>query len=258
MKSKTEIYFVGAGPGAPDLITLRALKVLQSCDCCLYAGSLVPRAILSHLPQHALKYDSVDMVLDEIVDKMINWVREGKKVVRLHSGDPSIYGAIFEQMQKLDQAKINYQIIPGVNAFSAAAACIKRELTLPDISQSVVITRVSVRSTSMSEYEKLENFAMTRATLAIHLSINSLAHIVRILTPYYGADCPCVIAYRVGWPDQMFLYGSLDHIRQQVKAHKITRTAIIFVGRVFADKPSNAQASKLYDSSHSHILRKRQ
>ncbi len=251
------VHFIGAGPGAPDLITLRGLVLLQQCDCCLYAGSLVPQEILEHLPKHAIVENSADMVLNDIVALMIEWVSQGKKVVRLHSGDPSIYGAIFEQMRLLDLENIEYNIVPGVTAFTAAAAEMKRELTLPEISQSVVITRTSVRASDMPPQETLENFGRTGSTLAIHLSINNIARVVRDLIPYYGDDCPCVIAYRVGWPDQMYVKGVLSDIRGKVKQAKITRTALIFVGRVFDEHLDNVQASKLYDPKHSHVLRER-
>ncbi|MEM7073362.1 MAG: precorrin-4 C(11)-methyltransferase, partial [Pseudomonadota bacterium] len=251
---EAQICFAGAGPGAADLLTLRAVHALQRCDLCLYAGSLVPAAVLSHLREDAIAIDSASMVLDEIVAIMIEAANAGQFVVRLHSGDPSIYGAIAEQINLLDAAGLRWEIIPGVPAFTAAAAALGHELTLPEISQSVVITRTSVRASGMPEHEELEAFARTRATLAIHLSINNLAHIIRVLVPHYGADCPCIVAARVEWPDQLWIRATLSTVRPKVKQARITRTALVLVGKVFANQ-SDASPSKLYDPAHSHVLR---
>jgi precorrin-4/cobalt-precorrin-4 C11-methyltransferase len=173
----------------------------------------------------------------------------------VHSGDPSIYGAIAEQMRRLDSLGIPYDVTPGVPAFAAAAAELKAELTLPDVSQAVLVTRTAVRSSSMPEGQELENLAKGRPTLALHLSINNIAKVVRDLTPIYGADCPVVIAYRVGWPDQMFLKGTLETIRAQVKETGITRTALIMVGAVFGEE--GFSDSRLYHADHHHVLRPR-
>ena len=174
-------------------------------------------------------------------------------MARVHSGDPSIYGAIAEQMRRLDALGIDYDITPGVPAFAAAAALLKRELTLPDISQSIVLTRTSVRASAMPEGETLENFAKTGATLAVHLSVNNLAPVVKQLSPYYGDDCPVAVVYRASWPDQAVVTGTLSDIRAKVKKAGFTRTALILVGRVLASE--DFTDSKLYDAAHSHVLR---
>lgn len=247
------VHFIGAGPGAPDLITLRGLRIIQRCPVCLYAGSLVPQDIVAAAPDNARILDTAPMHLDEIIAEIEKAHAAGQDVARVHSGDPSLYGAIAEQMRRLDALKIPYDVTPGVPAYAAAAAELKTELTLAGVGQSVILTRTSVRSSGMPDGEDLESFAKTGATLAIHLSINNLAKVVRTLTPYYGADCPVVIAYRVGWPDQFFLRGTLEDIRAKVKETGITRTALIMVGRVLS--PEGFDDSMLYDAAHHHVLR---
>lgn len=252
------VFFIGAGPGAPDLITLRGRDAIAQCPVCLYAGSLVPQEILAHAPDTAEVVDTAPLNLDEIIDRIAAAHAEGRDVARVHSGDPSLYGAIGEQMRRLDGLGIPYEVIPGVPAFAAASAALARELTLPAVSQTVILTRTSVRASDMPAGEELAELARARATLAIHLSINNLANVVRDLTPHYGADCPVVVAYRVSWPDEEFIRGTIGTIRDLVKGSGITRTALILVGPVLAEDLSGSESfedSKLYAPSHHHVLR---
>lgn len=249
------VHFIGAGPGAPDLITVRGLKIIQRCPVVLYAGSLVPVEIVAEAPAGARVVDTAPMHLDEIIAEMQTAHEAGHNVARVHSGDPSLYGAIAEQMRRLDALEIPYDVTPGVPAFAAAAAALTTELTLPEISQTVILTRTAVRSSSMPEGEDLETLGRSGATLAVHLSVNNLARVVRELIPHYGADCPVVVAYRVTWPDQQFIHGTLSDIREKVKASGITRTALIMVGRVLA--ASDFDESRLYAPDHHHVLRPR-
>lgn len=247
------VYFIGAGPGAPDLITVRGLKLIQQCPVCLFAGSLVPEEVVAEAPDEARVIDTAPMHLDEIIDEIVAAHEAGKDVARVHSGDPCLYGATAEQMRRLDKLGIDYEVVPGVSAYAAAAAAINSELTLAGVSQSIVLTRTAVRASSMPEGETLENFGKTGATLAIHLSVNNLAKVVRELTPHYGEDCPVVVAYRVTWPDQKIIRGTLADIRQKVKPEGITRTALILVGRVLENE--EFEDSRLYAKDHTHVLR---
>ncbi|MEG3619723.1 precorrin-4 C(11)-methyltransferase [Magnetovibrio sp. PR-2] len=248
-----KVHFIGAGPGAADLITVRALKLVQTCPVVLYAGSLVPKEIVAEASDDARVVDTAPLHLDEIIDEIKAAQDKGQDVARVHSGDPSIYGAIAEQMRRLDELGIDYDVTPGVPAFAAAAALLKRELTLPDISQSIVLTRTAVRASSMPSGETLDNFAKTGATLAVHLSVNNLAKVVKELSPHYGEDCPVAVVYRASWPDQDFVLGTLGDIRQKVKEKGFTRTALILVGRVLGAE--DFTDSKLYDADHTHVLR---
>lgn len=247
------VHFIGAGPGAPDLITLRGLRLIERCPVCLYAGSLVPAEIVAAAPDGALVMDTAPMHLDEIVSVMERGIAEGHDVARVHSGDPSIYGAIAEQIRRLEALGIAYDITPGVPAFAAAAAALGRELTVPDLSQTIVLTRTAMKSSAMPDGEDLDTLARSGATLVIHLSVRNLLEVERRLTPHYGADCPVVVAYRIGWPDEAIIRGTLADIRDKVRAAKITRTALIMVGRVFGD--GDFRDSALYDAAHAHILR---
>lgn len=247
------VHFIGAGPGAPDLITVRGLKLIQRCPVVLYAGSLVPVEIVAEARADAHVVDTAPLHLDEIIAEMEAAHAKGQDVARVHSGDPSIYGAIAEQMRRLDQLGIDYDVTPGVPAFAAAAALLKRELTLPDVSQSIVLTRTSVKASSMPAGETLENFAKTGATLAVHLSVNNLKNVVDELAPYYGDDCAVAVVYRATWPDEAVVLGTLGDIRAKVKAAGFTRTALILVGPALASE--DFTDSKLYDASHSHVLR---
>ncbi|SNY93557.1 precorrin-4/cobalt-precorrin-4 C11-methyltransferase [Cohaesibacter sp. ES.047] len=247
------VYFIGAGPGAPDLITVRGLKLIQRCPVCLFAGSLVPEAIVAEAPKEAIVKDTAPMHLDEIIEDMRIAHEKGEDVARVHSGDPSIYGAVAEQMRRLQVLKIPYEVVPGVPAFAAAAAALGTELTIPGIAQTIILTRTAMKSSSMPERENLDTLGKSGATLAIHLSVRNIPQIERDLTPHYGADCPVVVAYRVGWPDQMFIRGTLANIRQKVREAKITRTALILVGPAIGAQ--NFEDSRLYDADFSHILR---
>lgn len=247
------VHFIGAGPGAPDLITVRGLRLIEKCPVCLYAGSLVPEEIVTAAPDGARVIDTSPMHLDEIIAEIEAAHAKGQDVARVHSGDPSIYGAIAEQIRRLDDLGIPYDITPGVSAYAATAAEIGAELTLPDISQTVILTRTAMRSSSMPEGESLAELGKSRATLAVHLSINNLANVVRDLTPHYGENCPVVIAYRATWPDQKYIFGTLGDIRAKVKGSGITRTALIMVGEVFGRK--DFTDSRLYAADHTHVLR---
>lgn len=250
------VYFIGAGPGASDLITLRGLRLLESCPLCIYAGSLVPLALLESLEAEVELLDSTTMVLDDIIAAIEAAHAKGWDVARLHSGDPSLYGAIAEQMRRLSSLDIAYEVCPGVPSYAALAARLKCELTLPEITQSVVLTRTAVRASGMPAGETLEQFAGSGATLAIHLSINNLAQVVRRLTPYYGGDCPVVVGYRVSHPDELILRGRLNNIRSLVKSAGITRTALILVSKSLSSH-KNFTDSRLYDANHEHALRKK-
>lgn len=249
------VHFIGAGPGAPDLITVRGLKFIERCPVCLYAGSLVPVEIVAAAPDGARVLDTAPMTLDEIVAEMEAAHRLGHDVARVHSGDPSLYGAIAEQMRRLDGLAIPYDVTPGVPAFAAAAAALATELTLPEIAQTVILTRTAMKSSSMPPGEDLGRLGASGATLAIHLSIRNLRHVERALTPHYGADCPTVVVYRVTWPDQQIIRGTLGDIAAKVRAARITRTALVLVGPVLA--ASGFRDSALYDAAHQHILRHR-
>jgi precorrin-4/cobalt-precorrin-4 C11-methyltransferase len=247
------VHFIGAGPGAPDLMTLRGLKLLQEAAVVLYAGSLIPEALIAEADVGARVIDTAPLHLDEIIAEMSAAHAAGHDVARLHSGDPSLYGAIAEQMRRLKALGIDYDITPGVPAYAAAAAALGRELTLPGIVQSIILTRTAVRASAMPPGEELENLAATGATLAIHLSINNLVPVVRQLTPHYGADCPVAVAYRVSWPDEQLIAGTLATIRDKVKPLGLTRTALILVGQALG--AAAFDDSRLYDPSHSHVLR---
>jgi precorrin-4/cobalt-precorrin-4 C11-methyltransferase len=247
------VHFVGAGPGAPDLITVRGLKIIQSCPVCLYAGSLVPEEIVKAAPKNALVMDTAPMHLDEIIGHIKAAHGNGQDVARVHSGDPSLYGAIAEQMRKLDALGIPYDVTPGVPAFAAAAAALKTEFTLPEVAQTVILTRTSMQSSAMPPGEELEKLGASKATLAIHLSVRNLPYIQRSLIPHYGGDCPVVVAFRVGWPDQQFIHGTLEDIAKKVRKEKLTRTALVLVGHVLGHR--DFRDSALYDAEHEHILR---
>jgi precorrin-4/cobalt-precorrin-4 C11-methyltransferase len=249
------VHFIGAGPGAADLITVRGLELIRRCPVVLYAGSLVPAAVVAEAPEGARVIDTAPLDLDEIVAEMQAAHDEGQDVARVHSGDPSLYGAVAEQMRRLDRLDIPYDVTPGVPAFAAAAAALGAELTLPEISQTVILTRTAVRSSSMPEGEDLKTLGRSGATLAIHLSVNNLAAVVRDLSPLYGEDCPVVVVYRISWPDQQIIRGTLANIRTKVKAAGLTRTALILVGRILGE--TDFKESRLYAPDHHHVLRPR-
>ncbi|MEP3347301.1 MAG: precorrin-4 C(11)-methyltransferase [Litoreibacter sp.] len=248
------VYFIGAGPGDPELLTLKAQKTIARCPVCLYAGSLVPEEVVAGAPEGALVMDTAPMTLDDTHAQIMAAHAKGQDVARVHSGDPSLYGAIAEQIRRLTAEGIDYKIIPGVPAYAAAAAALGQELTIPEIAQSIVLTRVSMESTSMPAGETLDNFARTGATLAIHLGIRALREIERVLIPHYGEDCPVVVAYRASWPDELFLRGTLKDIRKKVRAEKLTRTALILVGPALGEV-KDFRDSALYDPTMPHVLR---
>ncbi len=247
------VHFIGAGPGAPDLITLRGRDLIASAPVVLYAGSLVPPEVVAFAAPDARVLDTAPMTLDEIVDEMRRADAAGQDVARVHSGDPSLYGATGEQIRRLEALGIAYDITPGVPAYAAAAATLGCELTLPEISQTVILTRTAMKATAMPEGEDLASLGRSGATLAIHLSIRNLKAVVEQLTPCYGADCPVAVVYRASWPDEQVIRGRLADIRAKVRAAKITRTALILVGRVLDD--AHFRDSKLYDAAHVHVLR---
>ncbi|WP_169570213.1 precorrin-4 C(11)-methyltransferase [Sneathiella limimaris] len=247
------VHFIGAGPGAADLITLRGRDLIAASPVCLYAGSLVPEEILSHAPADARIIDTAPLTLDEIMAEFKDADAKGLDVARVHSGDPSIYGAIGEQMRRLEELNIDYTITPGVPAFAAAAATLKTELTLPDISQSIILTRTSMKATEMPNQEDLDTLGKSGATLAIHLSVRNLRKVTSELIPHYGADCPVAVVYRASWPDEKIIRGTLEDIQEKVRAEKITRTALIIVGRVLEAK--DYRDSALYHADHVHVLR---
>jgi precorrin-4/cobalt-precorrin-4 C11-methyltransferase len=247
------VYFIGAGPGAPDLITVRGQKLIERCPVCLYAGSLVPPEIVAAAPEGALVRDTAPMHLDEIIAVMEAAHARSEDVARVHSGDPSIYGAVAEQMRRLDALGIPYEVVPGVPAFAGAAARLMTELTLPEISQTIILTRTSGKASPMPESERLEVLGASKATLAIHLSIRNLGYVEEALTPHYGADCPVVIVYRATWPDEEVIFTTLSDMKGRVREEKITRTALVFVGRVFGER--QFRDSRLYDHTFAHVLR---
>ncbi len=247
------VHFIGAGPGAPDLITVRGQALLRRSPVVLYAGSLVPRQLLSEAPEGARLIDTAPLTLDEIIEEMRRAAEAGQEVARLHSGDPSLYGAIAEQMRRLELLGIPYDVTPGVPAYAAAAARLGLELTLPGVAQTVVLTRTAVRASAMPEGEDLALYARTGATLAIHLSVNNLARIVRQLSPILGADAPVLVVHRVGWPDERIIRGTLATIRERVKHAGITRTALILLGGAVG--AAGFEDSRLYAPQHHHLLR---
>lgn len=247
------VHFIGAGPGDPDLITVKGRRLIENCPVCLYAGSLVPEAVVACAPDGALVRDSADMTLDEIIDLIAAAHQRGQDVARVHSGDPSLYGAIAEQIRRLKGLGVPYEITPGVPAYAAAAAAMGQELTIPERAQTLILTRTAMKSSAMPNGEDLDTLGRTGATLAIHLSIRNLREIERALAPHYGPDCPVVVAYRVGWPDEKFMRGTLSTIREKVRAEKITRTALIFIGPAL--EAADFRDSALYDAAHPHILR---
>ncbi len=249
------VYFIGAGPGAADLITVRGQNLIERCPVCLYAGSLVPAEIVAAAPDNARVIDTAPMHLDAIILEIERADKQGVDVARVHSGDPSIYGATAEQMRRLDVLGIDYAVVPGVPAFAAAAAQLKTELTLPEIAQTVIITRTDMKASSMPRGESLEVLGQSGATLAIHLSVRNLDYVYRALEPFYGADCPVVIAYRVTWPDEKFIKTTLANMKTEVRTAKITRTALVLVGPVFG--AASFRDSDLYNADYSHVLRNR-
>ena len=247
------VHFIGAGPGAPDLITLRGRDLIARCPVCLYAGSLVPQALLAHCPPGARMVDTAPLTLERLVEEFMQAEAAGQDVARLHSGDLSVWSAMGEQLRELDRLGIGWTITPGVPAFAAAAAALGRELTLPGLAQSLVLTRTSGRASAMPEREKLADFARTGATLALHLSIHVIDQLVAELVPFYGTDCPVAVVFRASWPEERILRGTLANIAGQVAQAGLERTALILVGRVLA--PEGFGNSALYDASYHRRFR---
>jgi precorrin-4/cobalt-precorrin-4 C11-methyltransferase len=247
------VHFIGAGPGAADLITLRGRDLIARCPVCLYAGSIIPRALLAHCPPGARIIDTAPLSLDEIEAEFAAAHASGLDVARLHSGDLSIYSALAEQMRRLRRRGIPYTLTPGVPAFAAAAAALECELTVPEVAQSVVLTRVGGRASRMPEAEKLAAFAATGATLVIHLAVHALETIVKELTPFYGGDCPAAVVVRATSPDERVLRGTLADISAKVAAERIERTALILVGRELGAE--DFRDSALYDADYRRRFR---
>jgi precorrin-4/cobalt-precorrin-4 C11-methyltransferase len=247
------VHFIGAGPGAADLITLRGRDLIARSPVCLYAGSIVPPELLTHCPSGARLVDTAALTLDEIEAELVAAHAAGLDVARLQSGDLSVYSALAEQIRRLERRRIPYTVTPGVPAFAAAAAALRIELTVPEVAQSVVLTRMSGRASRMPESERLAVFAASRATLAIHLAIHRLEAIVAELTPFYGADCPVAVVVRASWTDERILRGTLGDIVGKVAADPIERTAIVLVGRALAAE--NFRDSALYDPDYRRRFR---
>ena len=227
------VHFIGAGPGAPDLLTLRGRDLIAASPVCLYAGSLVPAAVLAHCPPGARIVNTAPLSLDQIMAEIAEAHAQGHDIARLHSGDLSVWSAMGEQLRRLRAMEIPFTVTPGVPSFAAAAAALESELTLPELGQSLILTRTPGRASSMPPGETLRNFAVSGATLAIHLSIHNLANVVADLAPAYGDDCPVAVVWRASWPDQRIVRATLATVEAAV-AGSMERTALILVGRVLA------------------------
>jgi precorrin-4/cobalt-precorrin-4 C11-methyltransferase len=249
------VHFIGAGPGAADLITVRGRDILARAPVCLYAGSIMPTELLAYCPAGARIVDTGPMSLDEIEAEYVAAHAAGHDVARLHSGDLSVWSAVAEQTRRLDRLGIPYTLTPGVPSFAAAAAALGRELTIPEVAQSLVLTRVSGRASAMPAGETLAGFGATGATLAIHLAIHALDRVVAELTPLYGADCPVAIVVRASWPEERIVRGTLTPIEAEVAADPIDRTALIFVGPGLAAE--GFRESALYDTDYQRRFRGR-
>ena len=247
------VHFIGAGPGAADLITVRGRDLIARCPVCLYAGSIVPRELLSFCPKGARIVDTAPMSLDEIEAELVAAHAAGKDVARLQSGDLAVFSALAEQLRRLDARGIPYTLTPGVPAFAAAAAALGRELTVPEVAQSVVLTRVPGRASQMPEGESLAAFAATGATLAIHLAIHALDRVVVELVPHYGADCPVAVVAEASRPNERIVRGTLGDIQVKLAADPIERTALILVGRALAAE--DFRESALYNADYRRRFR---
>jgi precorrin-4/cobalt-precorrin-4 C11-methyltransferase len=242
------VHFIGAGPGAADLLTLRAVRLLEQSQVCLYAGTYLDDEVLLHCPPGAELVDTQHLNLDDIVATLVRATREGKDVARLCSGDPSVYSAVAEQARRLDDAGVPWDVTPGVPAYAATAALVRRELTVPEVSQSVVLTRAQRDSTAMPESEALAGFAATGATLVLHLAIRHTRRLAAELATHYGADCPVVVGSRVSQPDELLLRGTLGDIADQVEAAGLRQAAVIIVG--WALSAEGFPDSHLYRTRH--------
>lgn len=247
-----KVFFVGAGPGDPDLLTIKAERLLRSCRICVYAGSLVSPAVMARVNPDAERYNSAKMDIGDIIDVFRDARKRDTDVVRLHSGDPSIYGATREQMNALDRLGVAYEVVPGVSAFQAAAAALKEELTAPEVAQTVILTRTSGR-TPLPESQELEKLAATGATLSIFLSGHKIEETVQTLIPFYGEYCPAAVVYHASWPDETIVRGTLSDIADTARRAGTGQTSLILVGRALA---RDIPASKLYDETFSHQHRR--
>ena len=247
------VHFIGAGPGAADLITIRGRDLIARCPVCLYAGSIVPKDLLAYCPDGARLVDTAPLSLDEIEAEYVAANEAGHDVARLHSGDLSVFSAVAEQMRRLDASGIPYTVTPGVPAFAAASAALGAELTVPEVAQSVVLTRVPGRASRMPDGEKLAAFAATGATLAIHLAIHAIDRVVAELAPFYGADCPIAVVAHASWPEEQIVRGTLADICAKLAQAPIERTALILVGRALA--PKDFRDSALYDAGYRRRFR---
>ncbi len=247
-----KVYFIGAGPGDPELITVKGKKAIEMSGYCIYAGSLINPDILKYCGKDTVVYDSASMTLDEIINIIEEAKKDNKDVARVHTGDPSIFGAIQEQMSELDKRGIDYEVIPGVSSFLAAASTLKQELTLPGVSQTVIITRIEGR-TPVPETEGLEVLAKSKATLCIFLSVNEIDKVVSILKPVYGTNCPVAIVYKASWKDEKVIISNLSDVADEITQNDIKKTAIIIVGDVLS---KNFEYSKLYDKHFNHSYRR--
>jgi precorrin-4/cobalt-precorrin-4 C11-methyltransferase len=246
-----KVFFVGAGPGDPELLTRKAERLLRSARCCIYAGSLVSPAVLELLPKDAEKHDSATLNLQETTELCRHARDRGVDVIRLHTGDPSIYGAIGEQMRELDALGIEYDVVPGVSSFQAAAAALRTELTVPELAQVIILARAGGR-TPVPPEQHLSRLAETHATLCLFLSVAQIDELVAAMTPHYGADGPVAVVYRASWPDQTILRGTLSTIAKQVNDAGIQKTAMIIVSKALG---KGLPVSKLYDATFSHGCR---
>jgi len=249
------VHFIGAGPGAADLITVRGRDLIGTCPVCLYAGSIVSPDLLQYCPPGARIVDTAPMSLDEIEAEYLRAAAAGEDVARLHSGDLSVWSAVAEQIRRLENHGLAYTMTPGVPSFAAAASALGRELTIPAVAQSLVLTRISGRASPMPNRETLANFGATGATLAIHLAIHALDRVVEELTPLYGEDCPVAIVVKASWPDERVVRGMLSDIAARVAEEPIERTALIFVGRSLASE--DFRESSLYDPAYQRRFRGR-
>jgi len=247
-----KVYFIGAGPGDPELLTVKGKRIIMEADIIIYAGSLVNKAILESAKEEAVIYDSSKMSLDDVIDVIEKNKSSAKVIARVHSGDPSIYGAILEQMQWCDRSGIVYEVIPGVSSIFAASATLAQELTLPGISQTVIITRISGR-TSVPPKEDLENISRIGATLVIYLSVDRIGDVVKKLLHGYEKETPVAVVYRASWPDEKIVKGTLQDIADKIKSEGINKQSLIIVGDVLNKK--DFEMSKLYDKSFTHSCR---
>jgi precorrin-4/cobalt-precorrin-4 C11-methyltransferase len=248
----SKVYFVGAGPGDPDLITIKGRKIVEKADVIIYAGSLVPIEVVNCRKEEAQLYNSASMTLNEVLEVIDKSISEGKMVARVHTGDPSIYGAIREQIDPLEAKGVECEVIPGVSSFTASAAALRKEFTLPDVSQTVICTRIEGR-TPVPEEEALEKLASHKASMSIFLSVGMIDKLVEKLKKHYPGNTPVAVVQRASWPDQKIVMGTLNDIVQKVEKEKITKTAQILVGNFLGNK---YKKSKLYDEKFTHEYRK--